>query len=202
LDAAAPPPSPPAAVAAAAAAPTDFYGRNDRERELCRKASSPDWLYLGVGAASIVGGIVADTNTKWASSVAERTLGPVTLGLTWGFALGAIYPSLPHCEPTWIRDGAREGDVRQVWPYALSMALLASLTAPLIMGVEQGFNFNPEMKVPERQARIFVAGGSAFLGALIPYVLPPKTWRAARELERLRAAPLESGVFIGWSGRF
>jgi hypothetical protein len=36
-------------------APGDIYPRTDRERDLCDRASRPDWLYLGGLAALDVG---------------------------------------------------------------------------------------------------------------------------------------------------
>ena len=34
---------------------------------------------------------------------------------------------------------------------------------------------------------VVTAGLAGFAGALIPYLLPPTTWSAARELEHIRA---------------
>lgn len=52
--------------------------------------------------------------------------------------------------------------------------------------------------------RLVLASGFGIAGALLPYLLPPKTWRAAKELERLRAAPTEDGrgAFVSWRVRF
>jgi hypothetical protein len=49
-----------------------------------------------------------------------------------------------------------------------------------------------------------MAGGVAFTGALLPYVpfLSPKTWRAARELQNLRAATDGKSAYVGYTLRF
>ena len=55
-----------------------------------------------------------------------------------------------------------------------------------------------------RERRFRVLGGVAggFTGALLPYVLPPKTWRAAKELEHIRAGADTTGAWINYSVRF
>lgn len=50
----------------------------------------------------------------------------------------------------------------------------------------------------ERQARLIVAGVAGFGGALLPYLLPPKTWRAARKLEQLRIGADTAGFSVGY----
>ena len=52
---------------------------------------------------------------------------------------------------------------------------------------------------------LFVAGASGlagFGGALLPYLLPPRTWRAAKELEKLRVSATQGGAFVGITLRF
>ncbi len=52
--------------------------------------------------------------------------------------------------------------------------------------------------------RLGLASAFGVGGALLPYLLPPQTWRAAKELEHLRARPTEDGrgAFVSWSVRF
>jgi hypothetical protein len=50
--------------------------------------------------------------------------------------------------------------------------------------------------------RLILAGTGGALGALLPYLLPPKTWRAAKELEHLRAGADAHGAFVGYTIRF
>jgi len=56
--------------------------------------------------------------------------------------------------------------------------------------------------VAERSGRIFVAGGGALLGALLPYVLPPRTWSGAQELQRIRAGVEKNTGFVSYSLSF
>jgi hypothetical protein len=96
---------------------------------------------------------------------------------------------MPKCEPHWVPTAPREGQVRIKWPLALSIALAASISAPVIMGVATGplqTDDKHTWSTEERASRLLISGGFAFAGALLPYLLPPRTWRAARELERIR----------------
>jgi hypothetical protein len=84
---------------------------------------------------------------------------------------------------------------------ALSLALLSGVTAPLL----DYYAVTPvpaEWPVAERSARVFVAGGSAFVGALLPYLLPPRTWSGARELQRIRAGVDRNGAVLGYALTF
>jgi hypothetical protein len=50
---------------------------------------------------------------------------------------------------------------------------------------------------------IVAAGLAGFGGALLPYLLPPRTWRASRELMRLRLATTTAGgPLLGYSFEF
>jgi hypothetical protein len=50
---------------------------------------------------------------------------------------------------------------------------------------------------------LVVAGVAGFAGALLPYLIPPRTWAAARELERLRFEVDGRGnPFVGYVGTF
>jgi hypothetical protein len=198
--------------AAVDALPPIVYAANDerprgaREEELCEKASSTDWLYMGVSAALFAGSLYLDGHfLKFSDQPGVRTIGPGLAGLTWGFMLGGGYLAQPKCQPDWVSYAPPEGDVRATWPVALALSGLAAISAPLL---EPFFALScpsctpPEWSVSERRARVFSAGGAAFVGALLPYVLPPKTWRNAKELERIRASGDKTGAFVTYSVLF
>src|SRR5206468_430596 len=120
------------------AIPPIVYAANDqrprgaREEDLCERASTTDWLYMGVSAAAFVGSMYVDTAYfKFREQPGVRTIGPGLVGLTWGFTLGGGY-----------------------------------------------------------------------LGALLPYLLPPKTWRNAKELERLRVEAGKTATLVTYTVRF
>jgi hypothetical protein len=215
LDAQAPPP-PPAIVEPAPppglgrVAASEIYPRDARERELCASASHPDWLYLAIPPVLVAGAIVLDTQVfkyDWATfggtegSTFVRDIGPELVGLTWGFFLGSFMPSMPKCSPHFVSTIPAEGQVRTPWPLALSFALFAGMTAPIVDYVAIG-------PVPdawndgERVSRIVLASTFAFGTALLPYLLPPKTVRAARELEKIRATVTAQGSFVTYTAHF
>jgi hypothetical protein len=184
-------------------AATDERPRGAREVELCERASTPDWLYFGAGVVLTAGAIVLDNDVKYASSSFTRQLGPSSVGLTWGFTLGGGYLSIPKCSMDFVPSAPPEGDVRASWPMAAAFALLAGATAPIIVATENGVP-SPFWSDGERRTRVVLASGFGVAGALLPYLLPPKTWRAARELEHLRAGATEEGrgAFVTWAVRF
>jgi hypothetical protein len=61
-----------------------------------------------------------------------------------------------------------------------------------------------DWKNGERFTRLALSSVLAIGGALLPYALPPKTWRAAKELENLRAGTTEDGrgAYFSWRVRF
>ena len=170
--------------------------------ELCEKASDPDWLYLGLGPVLTAAAIYFDGNVKY-SDPFSRLLAPTTVGLAWGFTLGSIYPALPKCSPNWVPSSPPEGNVRNDWQLAVAFAALSALTAPIIVATETGAA-DPKWTDEERAARVLLPAAAGAIGSLIPYLLPPKTWRAAEELQHLRASatPDGKGAFFGWQGRF
>jgi hypothetical protein len=194
-----PPPPPPAYVYAA----TDERPRGPREIELCAKASTPDWLYFGAGVVLMAGAITLDNEVKYASSIYVRQLGPSSVGLTWGFTLGGGYLSIPKCSMDYVGSPPPEGDVRVSWPVAVAFAALAGVTAPVIVATENGVE-SPFWTDGERAMRVVLASGFGVAGALLPYALPPKTWRAYKELRHLRAGTTEDGkgAFVSWGVRF
>jgi hypothetical protein len=73
------------------------------------------------------------------------------------------------------------------------MALAAGVTAPVLLGMAQGFDPPAEVSIEERVARLVIAGTTAFAGALVPYLLPPRPLRALREIRQLRLDALPPG---------
>jgi len=204
------PPSPPASYSYA---PGDIYPRGSREEDLCATASHADWIYLGALVALDVGSFYWGSRDefKFDPSWVKRYTGPAMIGLTWGATLGGGYLALPKCEPHWVSHAPREGGVRASWPIALSLALLAGATAPIVNGIAVGYCNDSRCQggLPgfwsdeERSMHLVVAGVAGFGGALLPYLLPPRTWSAAKELEHLRVgADARGNVVVGLSGTF
>jgi hypothetical protein len=218
------PPEPP--VTAAVYAPGDIYPRGPRERELCAEASRPDWLYLGGLLALDVGAIALGSSQaiKYLAGsspgdVAVRLSGPAAIGLTWGATVGGAWLSLPACSASWVGETPREGAVRATWPIALSLALLAAATAPIVNAIAVGGctvdQVQPPGSVPwcqgglpaewttlEREMHVVTAAIAGFGGALLPYVIPPRTWAAARELDRIRFGAQARGAYVGYAVAF
>jgi hypothetical protein len=128
--------------------------------------------------------------------------GPVVIGVVWGATVGGSWLALPKCDPHWIGEPAREGAVRARWPLALSLALLAGATAPIANAIAIGYTQPASWSDFERAMHVVAAGVAGFGGALLPYVLPPRTWTAARELDRIRFGMDARGAFIGYVGSF
>lgn len=193
-------PAPVAIVEPAArppAAGTDLYPRDAEERALCSKASTPDWLYMAVPPFLVAGAIALDSQAlKYQESSIVRMIGPFTVGLTWGTLVGSIYPSLPKCDAHWVPGAPVEGDVRATWPVATAFAMLAGATAPIVLGIETG-GLPTNWETIERSMRLITSGLAAFGGALLPYLVPPKTWRAMKKLQDIRAGATKDGFFVG-----
>jgi len=191
-----PPKDPPYVYAA-----NDQRPRGQREEELCATASTTDWLYMGASAALFVGSVYADAAwLKFNEEPGVRMIGPASVGLTWGFTLGGGYLAQPKCYGL-VRSAPPEGDVRTKWPVAVALGMLAAASAPMIEFFFTG-PIPPEWAVRERFFRIVASSAGGLTGALLPYLLPPKTWRAAKELESIRAGADTSGVFFSYSLRF
>jgi hypothetical protein len=179
------PPEPPAEYRNA---PGDIYPRGPREVALCDTASHPDWLYLGALVALDVGGIWAGASgpIKFSDSLPIRFTGPLMIGLTWGATVGGAWLALPKCSGSWVAGPPPEGQVREAWPLTLALALLAGATAPIVNGIAVGFDLPVQWSTFEREMHLVTAGLAGFGGALLPYLIPPRTWVAAGELERIR----------------
>lgn len=205
------PPPPPAAEYAVA--PGDVYPRGPRERELCATASHPDWLYLA-------GLLVLDTGAIWLGSsqsvkfsdnLDHPTLGnylvsysgPAMIGVTWGATVGGAWLALPKCSQNWVGDTPREGGVRATWPVTIALAILAGATAPVVNAIAIGGDLPVAWSTEEREAHVVTAAVAGFGGALLPYLIPPRTWSAAGELERIRFGTDGHGsAFVGYARSF
>ncbi len=75
--------------------------------------------------------------------------------------------------------------------------------APVLVGVETG-PLPDNWPTSERATRVILAGVTGFAGALLPYwtVISPRTWRASRELAKLRAWGDSQGAYVGYGFRF
>jgi hypothetical protein len=209
-----PPPPPPPQPTTYIYAPGDIYPRGSHEEELCAEASHPDWFYLGGLLALDTAGIWVGSSfaIKYSDSIPVRLTGPLMIGVTWGATLGGGWLALPQCSSHWVGSPPREGSVRATWPVALSLALLAGVTAPLVNAIAIGSSCGPpgcqgglpaDWTTFEREMHLVVAGVAGFGGALLPYLLPPRTWSAARELDRLRfGADGRGSVFVGYAVSF
>jgi len=194
------PPSPDAAPYVYAA--TDIRPRQTREIELCEKASHFDWQYTGAFAAGVVGSIFLNVGyLKHTREPALRLLGPTLVGFTWGGFLGGGYLSLPKCDPLWAGGPPPEGNVRAIWPLATAITVVAGVTGPIM-----DYAFLGPVKigwpVEERTARVFIGGGAAVIGALLPYVLPPRTWSARKEIDRMRVEGMPGGASLTYTLAF
>jgi hypothetical protein len=183
-------------------AATDYRPRQPREIELCEKASSFDWLYTGTMAAGVIGSETLSLGVlKQSETPGVRLIGPGLIGFFWGGFLSGGYLSLPKCDPLWAPGPPPEGNVRATWPLAAAITLLSAVTAPAIDYVFLGA-VPIHWPVPERSARVFIAMGSGVLGSLFPYVLPPKTWSAKKEIERIRVGEVAGGPFVSYGFAF
>lgn len=183
-------------------AATDIRPRQTREIELCDRASRFDWQYTGAFVVGFGASMYLNLDVlKQSSSAGLRLVGPGLVGFTWGGFLSGAYLSLPKCDPLWAYGPPPEGNVRAHWPLATAVAVISGVTAPLI-----DFTFlgpvKPFWPVAERSARVFIAAGAGVLGALFPYILPPRTWSAAREIERMRVEGMPGGAQLSYTTRF
>jgi hypothetical protein len=198
-----PPPHDTEMVAPAAPAP-ELPGAVSAERDACARASRVDVPYLGAMVLADAGTVVLDVEAfRSSGQPGVRMVGPALIGLSWGWSVGGAYMTLPQCTPGWRPGQAPEGDTRRVGPLTLSFSLLAAAMGPVIVGVETGQGSSTLAWAPgERVLRLVVAGGAGVVGSLLPYVLPPRPWRALRELEHLRAGADAHGAVVSYAIRF
>ena len=49
---------------------------------------------------------------------------------------------------------------------------------------------------------MFVSGAFGVIGSLFPYVLPPRTWAAAKEIEKMRIDGYKDGWGVSYNVAF
>jgi hypothetical protein len=123
------------------------------------------------------------------------------VGFTWGGLLGGGYLSLPKCDPLWAGGAPPEGNIRADWPVAAAIAGLAGVSASFMDYIFLGAA-KTDWTIPERGARVFIAAGTGVLGSLFPYLVPPKTWSAATEINRMRVDGLPGGAKLSYTLAF
>ncbi len=183
-------------------AATDIRPRQSKEIELCERASHFDWQYTGGFLLGFLASVYVNVDQlKQSGEPGIRLIGPGLVGFTWGGLLSGAFLSLPKCDPLWAGGPPPEGNIRTVWPLAAAISALAAVSAPFMDWTWIGAA-KLNWPVPERSARVFVAGGTAILGALFPYILPPKTWAARREIDRMRVEGTPGGASLSYTVRF
>jgi hypothetical protein len=136
-------------------------------------------------------------------STGVRLVGPGLVGLAWGWSVGGTYLTLPQCSTGFASGGPIEGSRRSHLPLAVSFSVLAAATAPIVVGVETGEgNQTLTWSPADRVMRLVLAGTTGAVGSVMPYVLPPRTWRALRALEHLRAGATARGGAVYYSVAF
>jgi hypothetical protein len=192
------PTDPPAYVYAA----SDIRPRQAREIELCQRASHVDWIYVASATLGFFGAEYLNIRVlKSNEEPGVRLIGAGAVGLTWGMWLSGGYLSLPKCDPLWAYGTPPEGNVRSAWPMAAAVSLLALATAPFFDFIFLG-PIPVHWTFRERSARMFIDMGAAAVGALLPYVLPPRTWAAKKEIERIRVGAMNGGPFFSYTLAF
>lgn len=183
-------------------AASDIRPRQPREIALCERASHFDWMYTGTMALGLVASeYISIAQLKQSELPGVRIIGPGLIGFFWGAFLSGGYLSLPKCDPLWAYGAPPEGNVRAAWPIATAISLIATVTAPALDYVFLGA-VPVHWTVPERSARVFIAMGSGLVGSLFPYLLPPRTWAAKREIERIRIGEVAGGPFVSYGFAF
>jgi hypothetical protein len=177
---------------------------NADEADLCRRAGELDWLYLSTMVLADAGTIALDSAVLQASGHAGvRMLGPGLVGLSWGWSVGGTYLTLPQCSPGYAGSLPPEGQSRSHLPLAVSFSVLAAAMAPVIVGVETGEGQETlQWSTTERVMRLVVASATGVVGSVMPYVLPPRTWRAMRKLDNLRAGVTAQGALFSYTVSF
>ena len=180
-------------------APSDYRPRQPREIELCAKASRFDWQYTGTMLVGVLGSEYVSIGVlKQNEKPGLRLIGPGLIGFFWGGFLSGGYLSLPKCDPYWAWGPPPEGNVRSDWPLATAISLIATVTAPAIDFVFLG-GVPIHWTVSERSARVFIGMGAGLVGSLFPYLVPPRTWAAKLEIERIRIGEVAGGRGLGVS---
>jgi hypothetical protein len=192
------PPEPPAYVYAA----TDIRPRQPREIELCAKASEFDWMYTGSMLLGLVASEYVSLSTlKPAEQPGVRLIGPATIGFFWGGFLSGGYLSLPKCDPLWAYGPPPEGNIRAAWPLAAAISIIATATSPVMDYAFLGA-VPVHWTVSERSGRVFLAMGTGAVGSLFPYLVPPRTWAAKLQIDKIRVGEVARGPFVSYGFTF
>lgn len=183
-------------------AASDIRPRQTKEIELCEKASHFDWQYTGAFTLGFFLSIYANIgHLKHSSEPGVRLIGPGLVGFTWGGFLSGGYLSLPKCDPLYADGPPPEGNVRTIWPLATAIAVISGVTGPIMDYAFLG-PVGRSWSVTERSARVFVGAAFGVVGSLFPYVLPPKTWAARKEIDRIRVEGMPGGAAFTYTVRF
>jgi hypothetical protein len=184
-------------------AATEMYGRSAREQKLVDQCQNPAWGYEAVWAGFVGISLAVSAGAKYAPDIGVRMIGPGLIGLSWGGLVGGAYLSLPKCHSYYANGAPPEGSVGTTIPIAIALSVFAGATAPILVGLDTG-PLPAAWSTEERAARVVMPIGFGILGAFVPYIpfLAPRTWRAARELEKLRIEPAQNGAMVGWSTNF
>jgi len=194
------PPSP--ADAPYVYAATDIRPRQTKEIELCEKASHFDWQYMGAFTLAFLGSEYANLGyLKHSGEPGVRLIGPGLIGFTWGGVLSGGYLSLPKCDPLYAEGAPPEGNVRTIWPLATAIAVISGVTAPIMDYAFLG-PVRTEWSVTERSMRVFIGAGFGVLGSIFPFILPPRTWSARKEIDRMRVEGMPGGASLSYTVRF
>jgi hypothetical protein len=155
-----------------------------QEAALCHDAGRFDWAYLGATVLADAGTVALDAGFfQGEGHAAARLVGPSLVGFTWGWTVGGFYLTLPHCSPDFVHTRPPEGSLRSELPLAISFSVLAAATAPLLVGIETGEGTQTLTWAPgERVMRLVLASATGTIGSVMPYLLPPRTWRAWKKL--------------------
>lgn len=183
-------------------AANDIRPRQTKEIELCERASHFAWEYTGAFALGVATSVYLNIGIlKHESPTAVRMIGPGLVGFTWGGFLMGGFLSLPKCDPLWAQGSPPEGNIRSLWPIIATIAGTAAASAPFMDYIFLG-PVKPQWEVWERSMRVFVAGGSALLGTVFPFILPPRTWAARKEIDRIRVEGQPAGATVTYTLRF
>lgn len=196
-----PPPPPPEIRPTYPIAASDVYAQSPREASLCSQAAGWDWVYLTGLFVLDAGSITANVLLKEHSSPWVRMMGPASIGLAWGASVSGAYLSAPKCRPEYVPTLPPEGDIRTSWHLAAALALTGAALAPIVTGMTTG-PLSDSWSTEERTSRILVSIGFGLGGGLLPYLLPPKPWRAMKELTRLRIESNPGGAMLTYRTTF
>ena len=192
-------PPPPASLSAPYVyAATDIRPRQAKEIELCDAASTFDWEYTGAFALAYGAATYLDIGPmKQSDTLAVRLSGPALVGFTFGGLLSGAFLSLPKCDPLWAEGPPPEGNVRTIWPIATGIAIISGIMGPILDYTFLG-PVSLQWAVAERSARVFIAAGAGVLGSLFPYLLPPRTWSARKQIDRMRVMGTPAGATVSY----